>query len=177
MDIGSMADYCAARIYFGDYDWYPDKNDLLWRTRDRSFNEGRWQYVLYDTDYSSGLYENEETASETDHFSLARERYPLFDAALRNREFYRMFLNSLREIGEENCRYERVKKLMASYEKAWKPLMPAYFSRFGDSGNLWMSSRRATLRFFKKRRDHLLPLVEEYGRQNHFFEPSWLEEG
>jgi hypothetical protein len=168
MDIGSMADYCAARIYFGDFDWYPDKNDLLWRTRDRSFNEGRWQYVLYDTDYSSGLYGNEETAPETDHFSLARQRYPLFAAALRNQEFYRMFLNSLREIGEENCSYERVKSLMADYEKAWKPLMPAYFRRFGDSGNLWMSSRRTTLRFFKKRCDLLIPLAEEYGKKENF---------
>jgi hypothetical protein len=168
MDIRSMADYCAARIYFGDFDWYPDKNDLLWRTRDRSFNEGMWQYMLYDTGYSSGLYGNEETAPETDHFSLARQRYPLFAAALRNQEFYRMFLNSLREIGEENCSYERVKSLMADYEKVWKPLMPAYFRRFGDSGNLWMSSRRTTLRFFKKRCDLLIPLAEEYGKKENF---------
>ncbi len=54
MDINSMADYFAARIYIGDADWKQVKNDVLWRTKDASCNKGRWQYILYDTDYSSG---------------------------------------------------------------------------------------------------------------------------
>ena len=168
MDIRSLADYCATRIYFGDFDWYQNKNDLLWRTRDRSFNEGRWQYILYDTDYSSGLYGNEETAPETDHFSLARKRYPLFDAALRNREFRMLFLNSLREIGEVNCSYKRVRSLMAAYEKAWKPLMQDYYRRFGHVGHRWIFARSLTLRFFRKRYDLLLPLAEKYCVQENF---------
>lgn len=167
MDIRSLADYCAVRIYFGDFDWLDEKNDLLWRTRDCSLNDGRWQYILYDVDYSSGLYNNDETAPQTDHFFLARERYPLFAAALQNREFYKLFLTSLREIGRVNCKYIRVRRLLARYERAWKPLMPDYYKRYGNTRNLWESSRNAMIRFFRKRYHFLLPLVEEYGRQKH----------
>lgn len=157
MDIRSMADYFAVRIYFGDFDWRPDKNHLLWRTRDRSYNGGRWQYILYDTDYSSGLFGIPETAPETDHFSMARERFPLFSAALKNREFAGIFLKALEETGGTDCSFKRVKRLMAAHEKAWKPLMRDCYRRYGDTWNLWMASRRAALQFFMKRYDLLFP--------------------
>ena len=45
MDTSSMADYFATRIYIGDGDWKETNNHVLWRTRDSSYNGGRWQYV------------------------------------------------------------------------------------------------------------------------------------
>ena len=169
MDIRSMADYCAVRIYFGDFDWWAEKNDLLWRTRDSSFHEGRWMYILYDTDYSTGLYNKEETAPETNHFSIALERYPLFAAAIQNREFYTMFLDALREIGTVNCRFGRIMRLLAGYEIVWKPLMPDYYRRFGRTRYKWRASLKSMVLFFMKRYDSLIPLVEEYGRHRGFF--------
>ena len=161
MDIRSMADYCAARIYIGDFDWWPEKNDILWRTRDTSFNEGRWQYILYDVDFSSGLYDDERTAPETDHFRLAAERYPLFAAALHNQEFYTLFLTSLREIGKVNCSRIRVLWLLRRYVRRWTPLMPDYYKRFGDRHNLWRIALKNTVRFFMKRYRILLARVLE----------------
>ncbi len=162
MDIHSMADYCAARIYFGDADWKPDKNDVLWRTRDQSYNEGRWQYILYDVEYSSGMYGSELTAAETDHFSLAREYHPLFAAALRNPEFYSLFLQDLREIGSENCNIDRVEKIMNDYLDIWEPLMPDYYKRFGDTRSQWEYSLKSTLSFFRVRYANLLPGAENF---------------
>ena len=123
MDVASMADYCAARIWFGDADWRPDKNDMLWRTRDGSFNGGRWMYVLYDVEYSSGMYGQEETAAHTDHIRMAEERYPLFAAAMKNSEFRTAFLDALREIGTVCCSPERTDRLLAQYLAVWEPLM------------------------------------------------------
>ena len=166
MDIGSMADYCAARIYFGDADWRPDKNDVLWRTRDESFNGGRWQYVLYDVEFSSGLYGDERTAPETDHFRLAQENYPLFAAAIRNPEFYTLFLDALREIGSVNCAPEKVERLLAEYLDVWEPLMPDYYKRFGDTRDLWNAAVKQTTDFFRDRYDLLLPAVEAAAPDN-----------
>ena len=162
MDVQSMADYCAARIYFGDADWRQDRNDVLWRTRDRSFNDGRWQYVLYDVELSSGLYGNIDTAPETDHFLLAQERYPLFAAALENEAFRQCFLAALREIGTENCSYPRVLHLLKDYTKVWEPLMPDYYKRFGGMKENWYSAIDETRRFFRQRYELLLPQVEGF---------------
>ena len=87
VDVESMADCFALRIYMGDGDWAPDRNNLIWRTRDASYNEGRWQYILYDTEYSSGLYGVEKTSAGFDHFTKALETFPLFAAAMRNPTF------------------------------------------------------------------------------------------
>jgi len=160
MDVRSMADYCAARIYFGDADWRADKNDLLWRTRDGSYNEGRWQYILYDVEFSSDMYGDERTAAQTDHFRIAQEQYPLFAAAIKNPEFYSLFLESLKEIGGGDCNYENVRKTLDAYLDVWEPLMPDYYKRFGDSRDLWNTALNRTKAFFKTRYELLLPFVE-----------------
>ncbi len=162
MDIRSMVDCFAARIYFGDDDWRPEKNDVLWRTRDSSYNDGRWQYVLYDVENSSGLYGYLPTAPETDHFRITMERYPLFAAAIRNQEFYEMFLETIREIGSENCAMDRVNSILQTYLDAWEPLMPDYYKRFGDTRSLWDNGLNTMIRFFEIRYDILIPFVESF---------------
>ena len=110
MDVQSMADYFALRIYIGDGDWFPDHNHVLWRTRDKSYNGGRWQYIVHDTEYSAGHYGHKITAPETDHFRRAIENFPVFGAAIRNKEFYALFLQAIKKFGSENYRYSRVQE-------------------------------------------------------------------
>ncbi len=162
MNVESFADYCAVRIYLGDRDWSELDNDVLWRTRDSSFDNGRWQYILFDVESSAGLYNYEPTAPETDHFSIALERYPLFASAIRNREFYDLFLDSIAEIGSRNYNIDRVKEAMNAYADIWKPLMPDYYRRFGDTSNLWNDEWDATIHFFEIRYDLLIPYIERY---------------
>lgn len=98
MDVQSMAEYCAAQIYIGNSDWAMGKNEGLWLSRDDSFNQGRWQYILYDTEYSSGLYGFEENSAGTDHFQKALETHPLFASTIHNPSFQTLFLDVLRLI-------------------------------------------------------------------------------
>lgn len=162
MDVQSMADYFAMRIYIGDGDWFPDHNHVLWRTRDKSYNEGRWQYILYDTEYSAGHYGQEITAPETDHFRQAIKNFPVFGAAVRNKEFYAIFLQAIKKVGSENYRYSRVQEKMAAYDKVWAPLMPDFYKRFGDTSKLREGCMKATLDFFRKRYDIIIPIVENW---------------
>ena len=159
MNAESMADCFAARIYFGDADWFAGKNDVLWRTRDRSFDGGLWRYVLYDADFCAGLYGDEQTAPGTDHISILRERYPLFDAALESPEFRERFLASLEEIGRKNCAPERVDALLAEYLAVWEPLMPDYYRRFGNRRWSWEYDLDWTVNFFHTRYDLLMPFA------------------
>lgn len=50
MDIDQFLDYQIAQIYIGNNDW-PGNNMKLWRPH---HEEGRWRWMLFDTDYGFG---------------------------------------------------------------------------------------------------------------------------
>ena len=51
----------------------------------------RWRYMLFDTEFSSGLYNFEDTRPGSDTFAKAMKEHPLFAAAMGNPEFREMF--------------------------------------------------------------------------------------
>ena len=162
VDVQSMADYFALQVYIGNADCEPDHNHIIWRTRDKSYNEGRWQYILHDLDYSAGHYDEKSTSANTDHFAMIRKKFPLFAAALKNKNFYDMFLSSLKKIGSQNFNYDKVRDKMDFYDKMWGPLMPDFYKRFGDTANLRKRCMNSTLNFFQRRYDVIIPIVENW---------------
>lgn len=165
MDVQSLADYCALRIYIGDGDWFREVNDILWRTRDTSYREGRWQYVLHDIGCSAALYRDESTAVSTDHFLLALEHYPLFAAAMQNESFRLLFLRSLREIGSVNFSPDRVEEQLQAWDRTWEPLRSDYYLRYQVSPEAWEAEEAATLAFFRDRYPIILQdVLQWYGQ-------------
>lgn len=162
VDVQSMADYFALQVYIGNADCEPDHNHIIWRTRDKSYNEGRWQYILHDLDYSAGHYDEKSTSANTDHFAMVRKKFPLFAAAIKNENFYDMFLSSLKKIGSQNFSYDKVRDKMDFYDKMWGPLMPDFYKRFGDTANLRKRCMNSTLNFFQRRYDVIIPIVENW---------------
>lgn len=64
MDFDNYIDYFASEIYFGNADW-PGNNIKFWRKTtdeyvedDRFGHDGRWRWMLYDTDF--GFYKSDE---------------------------------------------------------------------------------------------------------------------
>ena len=165
MDVQSLADYCALRIYIGDGDWFREVNDILWRTRDDSCREGRWQYILHDIGCSAGLYRDESTDVTTDHFQLALENYPLFAAAMQNEDFRLLFLRSLQQICSVDFRPERVEEQLQIWDRTWEPLRSDYYLRFQVSPEAWENEEAATLAFFRARYDLLLQKVLQWYAQ------------
>ena len=162
IDVQSMADYFALQVYIGNADIEPDHNHIIWRTRDKSYNGGRWQYILHDLDYSAGHYDEKSTSANTDHFAMVRKKFPLFAAAIKNENFYDMFLSSLKKIGSQNFSYDKVRDKMDFYDKVWGPLMPDFYKRFGDTANLRKRCMNSTLNFFQRRYDVIIPIVENW---------------
>lgn len=162
MDAQSMADYFAMQVYIGNADVEPDHNHIIWRTRDKSYNGGRWQFILHDLDYSAGHYDERSTSANTDHFAMIRKKFPLFTAALKNKDFYDRFLASLKTMGTQHFSYDKVKERMDYYDKMWSPLMPDFYKRFGDTANLRKRCMNSTLNFFQRRYDVIVPIVEKW---------------
>ena len=160
VNVESFADYCAIRVYIGDADWNPQRNDMMWKTRDASFQDGRWQFILHDVDFSSGTYSFSSTGPGEDHYHNAMDQYPLFAAAIKNDEFYSLFFKSLSEIGEGNYSYDNVEASMHAYDDIWRPMMNDFYKRFGSPS--WFYDRydreiKNTLNFFKQRYNYIIP--------------------
>lgn len=170
MDIKSMADYFAAQIYIGNCDFTLNVNNMLWRTRDDSYIAGRWQYIMYDTELSSGLNGSEMTSENTDHLKIVMEKNALFAIAIKNRDFYELFLNYIKEIGTECYSPDRVRQEMQNYELIWGSLMPGFYKRYGDYSKAYDSNRKRMIQFFDNRYDIIIPIIEEWGRQNGLYD-------
>ena len=51
---------------------------------------------------------------------------------------------------------------MDAYDKIWRPLMADFYKRFGDTSKLRDGCMKATLDFFWKRYDIIIPIVERW---------------
>ena len=161
MDVRSLAETCAIQVYLGNVDWSEERNCVLWRTRDTSFNGGRWQYILYDIEYSTWIYAMERTAPYTDHYHMLLENYPLFKAADRNDQFHGMFLDAIRQVGSVNYSPERVDSAFRTLAAVWEPLMKYYYKRYGDTSDLYIYETENMMNFFSGRYSSIIPIVEE----------------
>ena len=54
MDVDNFIDYQISEIYFANTDW-PGGNIKYWRPRTEN---GRWKWILYDTDFGFGYFYN-----------------------------------------------------------------------------------------------------------------------
>lgn len=60
MDIQNFIDYQCTQIFIANQDWMNNNNNYrTWRARDISdqpYEDGKWRWMLYDTEYSTSLY-------------------------------------------------------------------------------------------------------------------------
>lgn len=67
IDVESFIDYQLFEIYIGNYDW-PANNTKYWR---QSSTKGKWRWFMYDTDFSTSIYDQKETKYDHNHFLQA----------------------------------------------------------------------------------------------------------
>jgi len=67
MDVDNFLDYQIVQIYFDNTDW-PGNNIKFWRPQTP---EGRWKWILFDTDFGFGLYNSNNYKNNT--FAFATE--------------------------------------------------------------------------------------------------------
>ena len=160
VDTDSMAEYFAAEIYIGNADWRPGKNVRLWRTREphgaNAYDDGRWRYLMYDTEYAATLYGEKTTDVHFDSFSATLALHPLFAAAMRSPEFQARFLTALREAADVYFAPERVNALLEEYDARYRPFLEDDGRRFGVSRGTWNRDLTHIREFFAVRRGYIL---------------------
>jgi hypothetical protein len=164
IDTDNFIDYQAAQIYFDNTDW-PGNNIKFWRPRTE---DGRWRWILYDTDFGFGIWNANNYSNNTLAFALQSNGpgWPnppwstlLLRSLVTNDEFTEDFVNRfathLNTIFVAGTVVNRIDQKAAVIE----PEMPAQRSRWGGSVSAWRSSIQVMRTFAERRvsnvRNHL----------------------
>lgn len=97
VDIDNFLRYYAFEIYFGNDDW-PHNNLKRWRYTGEQTEglapqlDGRWRYLMYDLDWTLGLYDEPYTVPTLGNVLGGGERYsPLLSAILKRPDMAEKF--------------------------------------------------------------------------------------
>ena len=136
MDLESLADYFATELIVGNSD-FGNNNYALWKTEvvdpDKPYADGRWRFILFDTEYGQGLY-GQSNASTNVINSLKQKNTwltKLFYGLLENNEEFRaMFLQRYNEQCDVNYKASTVTSRLNQLESAYAASMVATLERF-----------------------------------------------
>ncbi len=166
MEVQNFMDYQIAQIYFDNQD--AGGNIKFWRPRKP---DGRWRWILYDTDWGFGLhsryaYRNNSLAFHTRPDGPSWPNPPwstfLLRKLLENEEFRRGFVN--RFAGHLNVSFseQRVLNLVDSMYQLLLPEMPRHLERWKLSRSKWEEEVAIVREFAEKRpayvRMHLMSM-------------------
>lgn len=144
VDIQSLIDYFVTEIYIVNGDWLNHENNYrLWRTRTTSnkpYEDGKWRYMLYDTEYSMGIYSqgNDYHINSLKDAMTMPEDVPgsqviLFTNLMKNKSFKAQFVTTFMDMVNYNFSKERTNRLLEQMVKEYEPYMEDYYTRFGNT--------------------------------------------
>ncbi len=158
VDIENYIDYMAAQIYFANTDW-PGNNVKLWRPQTP---DGRWRWILYDTDFGFGLYDAQNGfRHETLRFASDPNgpEWPnpphstiLFRSLLKNADFKRDFVNRMSDLLNGPLRSDHAVAQVNSIHDLLQPEMARHLTRWNRGSVADWEGRVYNLRRFAEMR-------------------------
>lgn len=169
MDIQSFIDHYCFEIYIGNTDW-PLNNLCCWRSRREDgasgYEDGRWRWGVYDTDESTGIYEEGMSTYESDPFSEESHWFgaplttPLMSNLIGNETFRRQFALTFMDMANKNFSYGDVHGKLYEMAAVYAAPMEKSYHRFNDgvytSDTFWENIGVIDT-FYEKRPDYVVP--------------------
>lgn len=143
VDLQSFMDYLTVQTYLNNADWMNGyaNNWMVWRTKAVVNSwpkaDGKWRFILYDLDYSAGLYNAEKTSYTYDGLSNNRANGSVYDFTaildnlMTNPEFALQFRENYLRIMDECFAPDVVDALLNRYVDAYREVTEDTFYRFG----------------------------------------------
>ena len=143
MEITEFFDYAIAQIYFDNTDW-PGNNIKYWRPKT---TDGRWRWILYDTDFGFGLFA-ESAAWQNNTLAFALEEngpeWPnppwstlLLRKILENQKLKNQFINYFSDHLNVTFRSDRVLDLISETRNKISSEMPEHVKRWNHDLDNW----------------------------------------
>lgn len=169
MDIQSFIDHYCFEIYIANTDW-PLNNLCCWRSRaeggTEAYNDGRWRWGVYDTDESTGIYEEGMGTYESDPFSEESHWFgsplttPLMSNLIENETFRRQFALTFMDMANKNFSYGNVHDKLYEMAVVYAAPMEKSYHRFNDGvftlDTFWENVGVIDA-FYEKRPDYVVP--------------------
>jgi len=121
IDIQSFIDYYSFEVYIANCDSIAN-NLAMWRSisvTDEPYRDGKWRYILYDTDDSvgmvGGMTEPDVDSFVTGHWTrnlIGEKGFDLFIALLKNEGFKKQFVLSFMDMVNDTFDYQTVSVLL-----------------------------------------------------------------
>ena len=165
IDLQSFMDYMAVETYVNNNDWANGytNNWIVWRSKtvhpDIPEADGKWRFVFYDLDISSGLYGSTETSFRYDSLNTNSVDGSNFNlpamlrSLIKNDTFRQAFYDNYNRIIDTTFAPDIVAAKLNQYTDAYKEATQAGYLRFGlEWAANGYDSNIADLRTFFERR-------------------------
>jgi len=138
-------DYAIAEIYFNNTDW-PGNNLKYWRPKTI---KGKWRWILFDTDFGFGLYNETDYQNNTLAFALAENGpdWPnppwstfLLRKMLENESLKTQFINYFADHLNITFKNQRVHEIISAKKNIILSEIPKHLSRWHKSLSVWQMS-------------------------------------
>ncbi len=154
IDIGNFIDYHIANIYLANFDW-PQNNVRLWRKKSENssdltgFNDGKWRWLLYDTDLSHQDYFqniNVIMSNTTEHTLLFRK-------LMENSLFKNKFISRYADLLNTNFTSQRTTGIINDFAQIYSVEIQEHGDRWTGlpTSQLWTSGITEMNGFFNGR--------------------------
>jgi len=165
INIENFIDYYIAQIYFANTDW-PGNNIKFWRPHTA---DGKWKWILYDTDFGFGLVEG--VWHNTLSFALQANGpgWPnppwstfLFRSLMENEEFEHQFINHF--CYYLNTRFDPayVESHISDIVENIAPEIPTHINRWGGNILQWNLNINIIQQFGSQRSDIIFTHLADY---------------
>ena len=176
VDIQSFMDYMTVETYVNNNDWANKylNNWQVWRSRtvyqDIPRADGKWRFILYDTDISAGLYGSEATSANYDSLNNIKTSSQSFNfpavlrSVIKNESFRNAFYDNYIKIVDTTFDYDLVNTKLTEYVNAYGEVTKKTLSRFGmDWASYGYSNEVERLRnYFRSRPNFAKQYLEKY---------------
>ena len=156
IDIQNFINYQISQIYFDNQDW-PGNNMKYWRP---ATPNGKWRWILYDTDFGFGLWDLNKVFNNTLEFATdpSGPSWPnppwatfLLRQLLRNQEFRELFINSFADRINTSFSSDSVTVLVNRLRDNIDEEMYNHADRWGGSQEYWYNRINEIIDFGNQR--------------------------
>lgn len=175
VEVISLIDYIAAESYINNYDFGENINNwMIWRAttpEGNGFSDGRWRFMLFDTDFSLGLNSMDSTGYNGNFFDVmntdpAKYAIPaLFEKAIENETFASAFYNRCIEVIDTVFLPEIVIPLVDEYEEKIMDAFEDTCGRFNMKSDV-ESESNIIRSYFQRRPGYAKQFVQELCERN-----------
>jgi len=169
IDLTNFREYMAGEIYSGNTDW-PGNNIRYWRKRvpytpNASYgHDGRWRWLVYDMDFSYGLYQNPYWIHNTLERALSDTlgwRTFLLRSLVHNNNFRNDLINTLADRLNYNWQPVKVINSINQYEAQFQSSIPQHIERWSMPSSManWHGEVNALRTFALNRPPYLQNLI------------------